>query len=65
MSELSDLVSAIVAGDLRLTADEVRALIAQGHTREELLDALVAAASTGASSRRIHHALSVLRDVRL
>jgi hypothetical protein len=61
---LADLVAQIAEGRRTMKSDDVRALIAAGHTREQILDALVAAAAEPKASRRLHRALSVLRDAR-
>ena len=61
---LTELVTQIAEGRRAMTNDDVRALITAGHTREEILDALVAAAADPKASRRVHRALAVLRDTR-
>ena len=54
--------AAVVAGDRAMTATDVRALVAAGHDRGAIVDALVAAAADPAASRRMHRALCLVRD---
>ena len=64
MNALATLIAQIANGTRAMTKDDVRALIAAGHTREEMLDAIVAAASDPKVSRKMHRALAVLRDTK-
>ncbi len=61
---LATLLAEIAAGRRAMTSEDVRALVAAGHSREEILDAIVAAAADPKASRRMHRALAVLRDTR-
>ncbi|MEO7093977.1 MAG: hypothetical protein ABI175_12050 [Polyangiales bacterium] len=63
MSALDDFVVGVRSGTVVATTRNVRKLLDAGFTREAIFDALVAAASDPAASRRFHRALAILRDL--
>jgi hypothetical protein len=64
MTALARTIAEIAEGKRAMTSDDVHALVAAGHSRDEIFDAIVAAANDPKISRRMHRALAVLRDTR-
>lgn len=60
---LARLRGQIVAGAADISADDVKATLAAGHTEDEVFEAVVAA-SLGAGLRRLERALAALDEAR-